>query len=193
MAGPHPQFIATVITKKEAVGRQQKTMITYTEWSSNTPLAQCCEHQNLLKIIFLKVRIKLKFTVAFTAAICVHQSHYGTQLIHSSGGQERPQRQLTLCITPCLQHWDCPLPGICTSALINFRCPYLLLPGLVGSAPDPNKRGLTHFGSSPRLLPVFCTSSMLMAPRSPCPYHGVSSLALSLSPTCNARVRHLFL
>ena len=111
------------------------------------------------------------------------------QLLWSFGGQERPQQQPKLFITPRLQHWDLPPPGIHTSALGNFRHPSSLLLGLVGSVSDPNRRGLSSFGPCPGLLFPSCTSPVLMAPRSLCLYHGVSLPALSLSSTCSARAR----
>lgn len=140
---------------------------SYTEWSFNIPPLQCCEHQKISKFIFLKVKIKLKFILAFSAAFSVDQSHYGTKLLCSFGGQ--------LFITQSLQHWDLAAPGICISALSNFRHSSLLLPVLVGSMLDPNRRGLASSGPSPGLLPLPCTSPVLMAPRSPCLYYGVSS------------------
>lgn len=95
--------------------------------------------KKVLKEIFLKVRINLNLTVAFSAAISVDQSHYGTQLIWESRGQDRPQQQPALFITPCLQHSDfCP-HGICSSTLSNFRCPSSQLPGLVGSGIIPKQ------------------------------------------------------
>lgn len=106
-----------------------------------------------------------------------------------SRGQDRPQQQPALFSTPYLQHTDFSPRGICTSTFSNFRCPASQLPGFVGSGLDPTRRGLTSFGQSPGLLPFSCTSPTLMSPRSPCFYHGMSSPALSLSTTFNARAR----
>lgn len=92
MAGPHTQCVATVIKEKEAVGKQEKMGITATQSGlPKSPHHNGVSTKTLLKIIFLKLRIKLKFTVAFSAAFLVGQSHYGTQLLCSFGGQERPQ------------------------------------------------------------------------------------------------------
>lgn len=93
MAGPHTQLIAMVIKEKKAVGKQEKTVITGTQSGLPTSLFyhNGVSSKKLLKIVFLKVRIKLKFTVPFSADILVDQSHYGTQLLCSFGGQKRPQ------------------------------------------------------------------------------------------------------
>ena len=41
MAGPHTQFVATVIKEKEAVGKQEKTVIPATQTGLPTsPLSQ---------------------------------------------------------------------------------------------------------------------------------------------------------
>lgn len=77
MAGPHTQLIAMVMKEKKAVGKQEKTVITATQSGLPTSLFyhNGVSSKKLLKIVFLKVRIKLKFTVPFSAAILVDQSH----------------------------------------------------------------------------------------------------------------------
>lgn len=131
----------------------------------------------------------MKLTVPFSAAISVDQSNYGTQLICSVRGSREVTGTAHTLHYSMLTTLGFSPPGICTSALSNFRCPSSQLPGLVGSGLDPNRRGLASFGQSPGLQPFSCTSPTPMSPISPCFYHEMPSPALSPSTTCNARTR----
>lgn len=142
-----------------------------------SPPSQQWEHQKTSKNTFPESELKLKFTLAFSTAFSAGQSHYGRHLLCSFWGQERPEQQPTVFIAPRLRHWDLSPPGICTSALSNFRCQ---------TQTGKISHLLDHLQSH---YPFSCTSPMLMAHRSPCFYHGVLSPALSLSVTCNTRAR----
>lgn len=71
MTSPHVEFVATVIKEKEATSKQEKTVIIATQSGLPTPTYHDDVSNLFLKIIIRKVNIKLKFAVAFSAAIFV--------------------------------------------------------------------------------------------------------------------------
>lgn len=156
---------------------------SYAEWSSKIPPSQWCEHQNTSKNNFPETQNKTEIYSSFLSSIFSRsKSLRDTATLQFWGSREAtdsPQCSLLHTYdTETFPHLEFALQPAVTSGVL----PCSSLPGLVGSAPDPNGRGLTSFGPSPEPLHPF--PALLQHWWLP---DGMLSPALPLSATCNAR------